>query len=351
MGPDRPGTPANRRSVSAGSSYHYRGWRGRSPARRPGQCRGAAGGGIACVGSSTTAAQGTFDWIGALAARPQNARFRFLNFGVSGDVSYTALRRLPQVVAAQPGRVLVLIGANDVLGLVFPNARRYYARTQHLPRELSVDWFAGNLRQMVRVLREGATDRVGLTSLAAIGEDPGATAGPQAALNALLAEFNTAIHQIAAEENTVYLPLAERFGELLAESPGQALTRFSFAAFYRDYLIREFVLRQSFDQIAERNGWRFHVDGIHLNTRGGMILADVAQAFLGPRETGQHAQFLVTGKQSHDILAVTKNQPSLYTHPVVPLTATAAASSGTSSGSGTTQPTGTAISSACASAR
>lgn len=183
------------------------------------------------MGSSTTAARGTFNWIATLAARPQNARFRFLNFGVGGEVSYTALRRLPKVVAAQPDRVLVLIGANDVLGQVFPNARRFYALTQRLPRDLSVEWFGENLRQMVRVLRGQTTAGIGLISLGAIGEDPDATAGPQAALNALMAECNAAIGRIAAEENVTYLPFAERFGERLRESPGQAFTTFSFAAF------------------------------------------------------------------------------------------------------------------------
>ncbi|HXS85926.1 MAG TPA: hypothetical protein VN741_09850 [Mycobacterium sp.] len=36
------------------------------------------------------------------------------------------------------------------------------------------------------------------------------------------------------------------------------------------------------DELAKRlsNGWQFHVDGIHLNTRGGRILAEVVQQFL-----------------------------------------------------------------------
>jgi hypothetical protein len=48
---------------------------------------------------------------------------------------------------------------------------------------------------------EQSAAATGLISLAAIGDDPDATAGPQAALNALLAEFNAAVGRIAAEEN------------------------------------------------------------------------------------------------------------------------------------------------------
>jgi hypothetical protein len=28
------------------------------------------------------------------------------------------------------------------------------------------------------------------------------------------------------------------------------------------------------------NGWRFHTDGVHLNSRGGMIVADLVQEFI-----------------------------------------------------------------------
>lgn len=40
------------------------------------------------------------------------------------------------------------------------------------------------------------------------------------------------------------------------------------------------ILRRSFDEISRSNGWEFHIDGIHLNTRGGRILAEAVQRFL-----------------------------------------------------------------------
>jgi hypothetical protein len=39
------------------------------------------------------------------------------------------------------------------------------------------------------------------------------------------------------------------------------------------------VLRWSLDEIAERNGWQFHSDGVHLNSRGGKIVADLVEQF------------------------------------------------------------------------
>jgi hypothetical protein len=45
------------------------------------------------------------------------------------------------------------------------------------------------------------------------------------------------------------------------------------------------ILRETSDQIAKQNGWRFHVDGIHLNRQGGLMLADVVQQFLDTPNT------------------------------------------------------------------
>ncbi len=146
---------------------------------------------MACVGSSTTASRGTYRWIAELESRPQNGRFRFVNLGVGGDLSFDVVRRLRRVIEIRPDRVIVLIGTNDILVSVFPNFRR-----------------------VVRVWK------------------------------------------------------------------GLPYDRFSFRSFYRDYLVREKILRRSFDEISEINGWEFHIDGVHLNTRGGRILSDAVQRFL-----------------------------------------------------------------------
>ncbi len=40
------------------------------------------------------------------------------------------------------------------------------------------------------------------------------------------------------------------------------------------------MLHWGVDEIARVNGWRFNTDGIHLNSRGGMILANLVQEFI-----------------------------------------------------------------------
>jgi lysophospholipase L1-like esterase len=70
---------------------------------------------VACLGSSTTASRGTYKWIDELQERPHNERFRFVNLGVGGDLSFNTVRRLDKVIDIRPGRVIVLIGTNDIL--------------------------------------------------------------------------------------------------------------------------------------------------------------------------------------------------------------------------------------------
>jgi lysophospholipase L1-like esterase len=81
------------------------------------------------------------------------------------------------------------------------------------------------------------------------------------------------------EENLIYIPLYEVMHHQIVVCPGRAFTSFRFLPFFRD-AFRSIVLHRSIDDIARVNGWRFHTDGIHLNSSGGMILANLVQEFI-----------------------------------------------------------------------
>jgi lysophospholipase L1-like esterase len=236
---------------------------------------------VACLGSSSTAGQGqAFGWIDELSRRPQNTRFVFKNLGVGGDFAYDALRRVPAVVAARPDRIFVLIGANDVLAMVFPNVQRFLGGfMKRHSREPSVEWFTENLAAIVSRLRAETRARIALSSLGPIGEAPDSTDENQRRLNDLVGKFSATIKQTAAQHGADYIPFYERLSAEIAASPGKALTSFRFLPIYGD-TFRYFVLRKTSDEIGAANGWKFHVDGVHLNRRGGMILADLVQDFL-----------------------------------------------------------------------
>lgn len=236
---------------------------------------------VACLGSSSTAGQGqAFGWIDELAARPRNALFVFKNLGVGGDFAFDALKRVPAVVATKPDRIVVLIGANDVLAMVFPNVQRFLGDfMKRHPQPPSFAWFKENLLAIVTLLKAGTNARIALASLGPIGEAPDSTDPNQQRLNDLTAQFSTTIKEAALKHGTAYIPFHEKLSAAIAASPGKALTTFRFLPIYADTL-RYYALRQTSDQIAAVNGWKFHVDGVHLNRRGGMILAGLVQEFL-----------------------------------------------------------------------
>jgi lysophospholipase L1-like esterase len=236
---------------------------------------------IACLGSSTTASKGTYTWIDELVGRPQNSRFRFVNFGVGGDLSFNTVGVLDRVITLRPQRVIILIGTNDIMASVFPNFRRFVRVFKRLSEEPSPARFEDNLNFIVHKLRRGAHARVALSSLAPLGEEPNSRDPVQAQLNELIGSYNGIIRRVASRQRTDYIPFWEPFEDhLVRAGTAKPFTRFSFAALYRDYLFREMILRQSFDEISRINGWQFHIDGIHLNTNGGRILVEAVQPFL-----------------------------------------------------------------------
>ncbi|HET6970472.1 MAG TPA: SGNH/GDSL hydrolase family protein [Phenylobacterium sp.] len=235
---------------------------------------------VACLGSSSTAGRGqAFDWIGALARRPGNAHLDFRNFGVGGDLAYNALQRLPQVSACRPDKVVVWVGGNDVLAMVFPKLRRVLRLFKHLPREPSPDWFRENLTALAQGLKSHAAGEIALCSLAPIGEAPNSSDPTQHTLNRLVGECSAIVADIAGAEGCRYLPVYEALQAEFLRAPGQAFATFDFLPFYRD-AVRTVLLGQSPDDVALRNGWRLHSDGVHLNSRGGMIAADLVQGFI-----------------------------------------------------------------------
>lgn len=237
---------------------------------------------VACLGASSTAGKGqAFDWIGELRRRPANAHVRFVNLGVGGDFAGDALRRVPEVLACRPDQIIVWVGGNDVLAALsrdFYRAARVLLR-KSVPRPPSPEAYRDALQATARALKAGAVARLALCSLAPIGEAPQATDPFQAALNRRVAEYSGIVAAIARAEGIAYIPLYEALSAQIRSAPGQAFTGFRFYPFYRD-AFRTMVLRESVDTLARRNGWRFHSDGMHLNSRSGMMVADLVQEFI-----------------------------------------------------------------------
>jgi lysophospholipase L1-like esterase len=174
---------------------------------------------------------------------------------------------------------VVLIGANDVLALVSAKVRRFYRLTKKLPRDPSPEWFRANLQVIAQRLKQTTSADLALCSLAPIGEDLNSTDPFQCEINLQIRRFSTIIQEVAAEENINFIGVYEAFLAQMKDSRRRSLSEFRFLPFYRD-AFRTLVLRKSPDQVSRLNGWDFHTDGVHLNSRGGLIIADLVEKFI-----------------------------------------------------------------------
>jgi lysophospholipase L1-like esterase len=205
--------------------------------------------------------------------------FIFAILELGGDLAYNALQRLSRVLASHPSMVIVWIGANDALASVSKKVRRFFRVWKHLPVDPSPGWFTENVRAIAFRLKQEVSVKIALCSLAPIGEDLSSADPFQSELNRHVEEYSAIIRAVALDQGIHYIPVYETIATELRKAPNRAFTEFRFAPFYRD-AFRALVLRKSSDEIAQMNGWSFHTDGIHLNRRGGLIVADLVQRFL-----------------------------------------------------------------------
>ncbi len=85
--------------------------------------------------------------------------------------------------------------------------------------------------------------------------------------------------RVATEEGIDYISVYEAFSEQMKNSRRRPFRAFRFLAFYRD-AFRTLVLGATPDDVSRLNGCKFHTDGVHLNSRGGLLVADLVQTFI-----------------------------------------------------------------------
>lgn len=235
---------------------------------------------VACLGSSGTAGRGqAYDWVKSLAANLADRHVQFRNFGVGGDLAYNALQRLSKVVSSRPDKIVVLIGGNDVLARASVKARHFYRIFKGISEEPSAEFYRQNMAFLVRRLKLSTDAEIALCSLTPIGENLQSEKPFQQKLNRYVAEYSAIVREIASQDELQYLPVFERMCDEIALFPGHAFDSFRFLPMYRD-AFRALILGEGPDEIAAKNGWRIHTDGVHLNHIGGQILAKLVQEFV-----------------------------------------------------------------------
>jgi len=129
---------------------------------------------VACLGSSSTAAKGPYDWIGDLQKRPENHGLEFLRFAEGGDLAYNGLQRVPKVISCHPDFVVILLGGNDVMASMSRQSEYYEVMlklTKRLPRKPSPEWFYEVMDEVVDRLKDGTSARIAVCSLPPWGEN------------------------------------------------------------------------------------------------------------------------------------------------------------------------------------
>jgi lysophospholipase L1-like esterase len=227
-----------------------------------------------CAGDSITRGAVSANYVDLLAARLK--RWDFVNAGVNSELAFNLAARLDQIIELNPDAVTILIGTNDVnatFGL--RSALGYYA-IQRFPERPNPLFFRENLTLIVRRLKRETKARIALFSIPPIGEESDHYAYLRTE------EYSSIIRDIAKSEEVAYLPLRERLIDYLESLPPSRhpLPFHRFGAAGRRAIRARILLGKSLDEISASNGFRLLVDGLHLNTHGAAIAADLAESFI-----------------------------------------------------------------------
>ncbi|UBU13562.1 SGNH/GDSL hydrolase family protein [Nonomuraea gerenzanensis] len=208
---------------------------------------------VVAAGASMTQGSLGADWVGAL--RAAFPGYELVNAGSNGNTTADLLERVDtDIVACRPAAVTLLIGTNDVRNGV------------------PLDDYRANLRAIVDRVKSGTGARVALMSLPPLGEDLGAP------INRTLTGYNAAVKDLAAETGSDYLPLHERMADVLRHGT-RSPYGFSFPLAFT-VAAQHYLLRRSWDEIADAGGRELLVDHVHLTDRGGAIVTELAGGWL-----------------------------------------------------------------------
>jgi len=201
--------------------------------------------------------------------------FRFINAGVAGDQAYYVLKRLDSVIAYQPDFIIILVGTNDVTAELSPSLARISRLTRKFPQPPSVQFYHDNMQRIVKTLIEKTSAKIALISLPVLGEDLASVS------NQRLMEYNAVLKKIAEGEQVSYLPVCEcQEAYLKKAQQGSGRPYESGGMLSIKALACHYLLRQSFDEISNKNHYLLLTDGMHMNSRGATLIADEVESFL-----------------------------------------------------------------------
>ncbi len=203
-----------------------------------------------------------------------------VNGGVNGELSYNVLQRVDTALACEPDAVTVLVGTNDATASLMPGKTAKALDEKGLPSVPTVERYRDWLTDLVTTLQRAGVPRIAVLSPPSIAEDLEQPIGRR------LAEVAVAAREVAAGTGVTYLPLFERFREVLDERQAPAPAAYE----ERNVLILWAILQRqllgrSYDDIGRRFGYRLMADPLHLNRRGAALVVELIEDWL--RDTAE----------------------------------------------------------------
>ncbi len=233
---------------------------------------------IVCVGDSITHGRVSHNYVDMLAEKSHGKDLLLINAGVNDELAYNVLLRIDDIIRCKPDFVTILIGTNDANSTLDPENAARAVRNMKLPQTPEKAWFAKNLAEICRRLKNETTARIALMSIPPIGESP-----ESPSFRASI-EYSTLIRETARREGCAFLPLNEKMVAYLKANPRPPRHSYSeLQSLMYVGIFKHFILHKSFDEIAEGNGFQLLTDFLHLNGRSAGMISELILGFVGEK--------------------------------------------------------------------
>jgi lysophospholipase L1-like esterase len=224
---------------------------------------------LVCFGDSNTHGNVSYNWVNKV--RKESPGVNVFNAGVNSDLTFSLLRRVDDVVLADPDYIAILIGTNDVNAAAYEVSEKRYRSMNRLMKDekTGTDGFEANLKTIIQILKSRTKAKIALLSLPLMGEDLANKT------NTLADEYSAVIMKIATFENLSYIPVREEQKAYLLRNPTKS--RYVFEK-YPLLLARSVVLHyffgRSWNKISQDIGNVLSPDFMHQNDTAGKMIAD-----------------------------------------------------------------------------
>ncbi len=229
---------------------------------------------VVCVGDSLTHGRISSNYVRMLRER-FGPDYEFVNAGVNSNLAWNVLERLPGIIECKPDFITILIGTNDVNATLSRQNMADYIRRMGLPEKPDLEWYKTSLNDIVSLLKNKTSAQIALITLPTIGESPNSK------IFHCTNEYSEIIRETAIKHGCDCLPLEKQMIDYLVKN--SAHPRFDYEDGMRLTLwaaIQHYGLFRSWDIISKKAGFKLHLDYLHLNTEGAIMIADLIEEFI-----------------------------------------------------------------------